>query len=75
MGQSSFQGSFKGSSTGTFKGAFQGTCKVTIWGLLGCSGFVISGAISKVTVIITQIRGLLTPLITTLNPQSLNPEP
>ena len=43
--------------------------------LLGGSWAVISRVISRVTIIITRIRGLMTPLITTLNPQSPNPKP
>ena len=38
--------------------------------LLGGSWVVISGAISKVTIIITHIRGLITPLTTTHEPPS-----
>ena len=37
--------------------------------LLGGSWVVISGVISRVTIIITDIRGLKTPPITTLNPK------
>ena len=37
-------------------------------GLLGGSWVAISGVISRVTIIITQIRGLITPLITTHEP-------
>ena len=37
---------------------------------LGGSGVVISGVISKVTIIITHVRGLITPLITTREPAS-----
>ena len=39
---------------------------------------VISGVISRVTIAIMQIRGLITSLITThetLNPKPLNPKP
>ena len=36
-------------------------------GLLGDSGVVKSGVISKVTIRITHIRGLIAPLIATLN--------
>ena len=32
-------------------------------------------AISRVTILITHIRGLITPLITTLTPKPLNPKP
>ena len=39
--------------------------------LLGGSWVVISGVISRVTFVITQIRGLLTPLITTHEPPSV----
>ena len=38
--------------------------------LLGGSWVVISGFVSKVTILITQIRGLITPLITTHEPPS-----
>ena len=38
-------------------------------GILGGSWVVISGVISRVTIVITQIRGLITPLITTMNLQ------
>ena len=38
--------------------------------LLGASWVVISGVVSRVTVIITHIRGLITPLITTHEPPS-----
>ena len=38
--------------------------------LLGGSWVVISGVISRVTIIITPIRGLITPLITTHEPPS-----
>ena len=43
--------------------------------LLGGSWVVISGVISRVTVIITHIRGLITPLITIHEPLSLSPKP
>ena len=39
-------------------------------GLLGGSWLVISGVISRVTIGITHIRGLMTPLITTHEPPS-----
>ena len=38
--------------------------------LLGGSWGVISGVISKVTIVITHIRGRITPLITTHGPPS-----
>ena len=38
-------------------------------GVLGGSGVVISRVISRATLIITHIRGLITPLVTTLNPK------
>ena len=38
--------------------------------ILGGSWGVISGVISKATVIITHIRGLITPLMTTHEPPS-----
>ena len=38
--------------------------------LLGGSWGVISGVISKVTIVITHIMGLITPLITTHEPPS-----
>ena len=38
--------------------------------LLGGSWAVISGVISRVTIVITHIRGLITPLITTHEPPS-----
>ena len=40
----------------------------------GGSWVVISGVISRVTIIITHIRGLVTPLITTHEPPSFVPE-
>ena len=40
------------------------------WNLLGGSWVVISGAISKVAILITRIRGLTIPLITTHEPPS-----
>ena len=39
-------------------------------GVLGGSWLVISGVISRVTIVITHIRGLITPLITTHEPPS-----
>ena len=45
-------------------------------GLLGGSWVVISGAISRVTIVITHIRGRITTLIPTHEPPSrLDPEP
>ena len=38
--------------------------------LLGGSWVVISGVISRVTIVITHIRGLITPLITAHEPPS-----
>ena len=38
--------------------------------LLGGSWVVISGVISRVTIVISHIRGLITPLITTREPPS-----
>ena len=38
--------------------------------LLGVSWVVISGVISRVTIVITHIRGLITPFITTHEPPS-----
>ena len=38
--------------------------------LLAGSWVVISGVISRVTIVITQIRGLITPLLTTHEPPS-----
>ena len=48
-----------------------------IWAVLGGSGVVISGVISKVTIIIiiTHIRGLIAPLITTHEPPSSRVKP
>ena len=47
--------------------------------VVGGSWVVISGVISRVTIIITHIRGLITPLVTTHEPSSipytLNPKP
>ena len=43
-------------------------CKV--FDLLGGSWVVLIGVISRVTIVITHIRGLITPLITTLEPPS-----
>ena len=42
---------------------------------LGGSWVAISRVISRVTILITHIRGLITPLITTLSPKPLNPKP
>ena len=39
-------------------------------GLLGASWVVFSGVLSKVTILITLIRGLIAPLITTHEPPS-----
>ena len=47
---------------------FKGTLIVPL--VPGGSWVVISGVISKVTVLITLIRGLITPLITTHEPPS-----
>ena len=38
-------------------------------GVLGCSWVVVSGVISRVTIIITRVKGLITPLMTTHEPQ------
>ena len=38
--------------------------------ILGGSWGVISGVIGKVTIVITHVRGLITPLITTHEPPS-----
>ena len=43
-------------------------CKVS--GLLGGSGVVISRVISRVTILLTHIRGLITLLVTTPEPPS-----
>ena len=43
--------------------------------LLGGSWVVISGVISRVTIVITHIRGLITPLITAQEPPSSPIEP
>ena len=40
------------------------------WGLLGGSWAVISGVISRGTIVITRIRGLIALLITTHEPPS-----
>ena len=42
-------------------------------GLLGGSWVVISGVISKVTIVITHIRGLIVILISTHEPPSIEP--
>ena len=42
--------------------------------LLGGPWVVVSRVIPRVTILITHIRGLITPLITTLNPETLNPK-
>ena len=66
-----FQGSFKGSFTASFEAPFRVLHLKGLQGsrgLLGGSWGVISGVISRVTVVKTHIRGLITPLITTLNP-------
>ena len=44
---------------------------VTVEGLLGGSWGVISGVISRVTIVITHIRGLITLLIITHEPPSI----
>ena len=57
--------------------------RLRVWGLLGGSWVVISGVIRKVTTVITHLRGLITPLLTTHEPPSrvsdsrhqLNPRP
>ena len=41
---------------------------VQVQGLLGGSWFGISGVISMVTIVITHVRGLIAPLITTHEP-------
>ena len=43
--------------------------------LLGGSWVVTSGVISKVTILVTLIRGLITPPITTHEPPSKRPYP
>ena len=43
-----------------------------IYSILGGSWVVIHGAISRVTILLTHIRGLITPLITTREPPSIN---
>ena len=43
--------------------------------LLGGSWVVISGVISRVTILITHIRGLISPLITTHEPPSMTSRP
>ena len=40
-------------------------------GVLGGSWVAGSGVISRLTIVLTHISGLITPLITTLNPKSL----
>ena len=55
--------------------AKKGSCKHVrshiFWdGVLGGSWVVISGVISRATIVITHIRGLITPLITTHEPPS-----
>ena len=40
------------------------------FGVLGGSGVVLSRVMSRATIVITHIRGLLTPLITTPEPPS-----
>ena len=42
--------------------------------ILGGSRVVISGAISRVSILITHIKGLITPLITTHEPPSNTPK-
>ena len=41
-----------------------------VWGLLGGSWVVLSRLISRITMVITYIRGLITPLITSHVPPS-----
>ena len=48
----------------------QSTAVPRVWGLLGGSWVVISGVISPLTILITLLRGLITPLITTHEPPS-----
>ena len=43
------------------------------WELLGGSWVVISRVVSRITMVITYIRGLMTPLITTHEPPSRLP--
>ena len=43
--------------------------------ILGGSWVVINGVISMVTILITHIRGLITPLITTHEPPSIASKP
>ena len=42
--------------------------------LLGASWVGISGVLSKVTILLTLIRGLITPLVTTHEPPSIDSE-
>ena len=51
---------------------FQVLMHLQTLGLLGGSWVVISGVTSRVTIIITRIRGLITPLITTHEPPSVD---
>ena len=45
------------------------------WGDKGCRGSIgFRVVIRGVTILITHIRGLITPLITTLNPKPYNPK-
>ena len=48
--------------------------KPTLDSLLGGSWAVISGVLSRVTIVIAHIRGLITPLITTHEPPSESKE-
>ena len=60
-------GRYKGSFNGPFKGIYRDSIRVQGLGLLGGSGVVgrvvIRGVLSRLHVIITPVRGLITPLI------------
>ena len=60
---------------GPFKGIYRDSIRVEGLGPLRGSWVVISRVIGRVTILITQIRGLITPLITTHEPPSSDQPP
>ena len=55
---------------GLLRSMFGGVYRGFHWLILGGSWVIISGVRSRVTVVITHLRGLITPLITTPEPPS-----